>query len=163
MVIHDKIFWNGFIRQLKELYFLLYLEKYISCGIDEFLPHFTGKKWRDETKSYKGKIKWLKEEYLFILLINHLIEKRFFNYTQWNLMPVLKKHFIPFSGTSFKLNKHYKSKPGAKELQRKLECLLPENTGLRCRERKYYKARNEEPVFAVLEKCGINFKKSKSE
>ena len=157
METKDKIYWNGFIRQLKELYYLLSFEKYITTGSIEFISHFTGKKWRDEERSYTGKIKWEKEKYLLILLIEHLLEKKFLNWGSPNeCVFILKKHFKDITNSDVKEYLVCENKPGAKKLKRKLNCLFPQNSGYRCKERIFYKIRNKEPESVILKNCGVD-------
>src|SRR5258706_11958470 len=115
----DKIYWYCFKRQLEELYYLLYFDKYISCDIDEFISHFTGKKFRIE-KSYSRKLIWNGEKYLLLLVIHYLIEKKFVDN---DYAGILKKHFddIPDSV----LEDYNKNKPETKRIQAKLEILFP--------------------------------------
>ncbi len=134
-----KIYWYCFKQQLKELYNLLYCELFIVCKIDEFISHFTGKKFIID-KKYSGKLKWNKETYLLQLVANHLQEKKFIDDAN-----LLKKHFndIPVSvGEQYYRNKN---KSAAKRLQQKLDILFPAETGYRCRQRLYYRERNGMP------------------
>jgi hypothetical protein len=146
-----KIYWNGYRQQIKELYWLLYCEKYISCDADEFISHFTGKKWRKVIKNSGRKLTWEKEKYLLILLIHHLIEKRFIDSTlKEDYINTLKKHFNDVPDAAGRLYIKYKNEPIAKRLQKQLDSLFPVNTGFRCKERTYYKLRNKEHEFAIL-------------
>jgi hypothetical protein len=142
----NKIYWYGYKQQLKELYCLLYYGKYISARIDEFMPHFTGKKFRMNKRIF-GKLKWNNEGYLLILIINHLHEKRFINYTSIeDFLPSLKKHFNGINASSIKdYNKNKTA--AAKKLQKKLDNIFPESSGYRCKERLYYLQRNREHVI----------------
>lgn len=149
----DKIFWYSFIRQLKELYFLLFTQKYISCGIDEFMSHFTGKKWKNEFQTSEKEIKWNSDKYLLILLINYLTEKGFLKTGS-----DLKKHFDNIGKSAVSEYTKNKNTTKAKKLRKKLETLFPETTGLRCKQRLYYRYRNKESMSSVLQNCGIDIK-----
>jgi hypothetical protein len=146
--IPGKIYFNGFTRQLKELYYLLSYEGYIACDIDEFFTHFTGKKFTP-TEKPKVKLEWNEEKYLIALLVNHLIEKRFLD------DDIMKTHFTGVSDAALNQYNENKNSASAKKLQILLNNLFPATSGYRCKERLFYKARNKEPQIAVLENCGI--------
>lgn len=152
--IPGKIYWFGFKRQLKELFYLLSFEDYISCHWDEFLSHFTGKKFRID-KKHKRKLAWKKEGYLLILISNHLLQKGFLIS---DTMDFLKSHFENIPASCIKQYEKSKIKPAAKKLQSKLDCLFPAPSGYRCKERKYYRARNKDNEFVILKNCGIDIK-----
>jgi hypothetical protein len=150
----SKIYWYGFTRQLKELYYLLLYENYISCGWDDFFTHFTGKKF-SETPAYSVKIKWKGEMYLLALTINHLMEKGFLQFPQDEVISVVKIHFTSINKGDFDKYEMYQNKHSAKKLKLKLEALFPATSGYRCKTRLFYKARNKQPQKSVLEKLGI--------
>jgi hypothetical protein len=153
-----KIFWFGFKRNLIELYYLLYSEKFISCDINEFLSHFTGKKFRVDEKS-SGRIVWKSEKYLLALVLYHLTGKGFLQKTfDDEGITLLKEHFEDFSQTDIEIYEKLKNNSESKSLQQKLDCLFPETSGLRCKTRLYYKERNRQSISAVLGNCGINIK-----
>jgi hypothetical protein len=156
MSVPPKIFWFCFIRQLKELYFLLYSQKFISCSIEEFIPHFTGKKWGDDQEKYKGKIKWSGEGYLLKILEDHLTEKGFLEAGN-----SFAKHFDTGKSTiDYETNRNSSA---AKSFRKRLEVLFPETTGLRCKQRLFYRYRNKEGMPAVLKHSGIIINKIKQE
>ena len=143
----NKIYWYGYKQQLKELYCLLFYGKYISAGMDEFVAHFTGKKFRIN-KRISGKIKWNDEGYLLILIISHLHEKKFIRYSSIEeFMPRLQKHFAGIKASSVKDYSKNKTVSAAKKLQKKLGIVFPESSGYRCKERLYYLQRNKEHVI----------------
>lgn len=146
--IPGKIYFNGFTRQLKELYYLLSYEDYIACDIDEFFTHFTGKKFTLTGKP-KGKLTWNKEKYLVPQLIAYLIEKRFLD------DDIMKTHFEDVSDSDLSQYNENKDSSSAIKLQILLDRMFPATSGYRCKERLFYKARNKEPQLAVLENCGI--------
>ncbi len=141
--IQDKIYWFCFKRQLKELYYLLFAEGYISSSWDEFSAHFTGKKFPIE-KKYTKKLKWEKSKYTLTVLINYLFEKGFLKYSDNAL-----RHF---NNVSNPVSEKYRpqNQKTAKEFQLKLNQLFPARSGYRCKERLYYKSRNKEPLRTVL-------------
>jgi len=136
----NKIYWYGFTRQLKELYYLLTYEKFISCGWDEFFTHFTGKKFTI-TLNPKSKLKWEGEKDLLVLIVNHLVEKRFLD------SEAMTEHF--------KFYQKNKTKSSAKKLQVRLGALFPATSGYRCKERLFYRVRNKDPESVVFKNCGI--------
>ncbi len=135
----NKIYWYCFKQQLKELYDLLYFERFIECEIDEFISHFTGKKFIID-KKYSGKLTWGKETYLLQLVANHLTEKKFIDDAD-----KLKKHFDDIPDSVWEQYNKNKNKSAAKRLQQKLDILFPAETGYRCRQRLYYRERNGMP------------------
>jgi hypothetical protein len=154
--MQNKIFWYGFKRNLAELYFLLYYEKFISCDEDEFISHFTGKKFRVNENS-RGKVIWNGEMYLLVLVLHHMVQKGFLQIKfDANVISLLKEHFEGISHNDFGKSEKLKNSARAKKLRSKLECLFPETSGLRCKQRLYYKARNKESLDKVLRECGID-------
>ena len=133
-----KIYWYGFKRQLIEFYHLLLSENLIDCNIDEFFPHFTGKKLAIED-DYTSKIKWLGNIDSMQVIIDHLAAKRFLQGEDTQLK-VFKSHFRITD-----LNKIQN-----KRLQKKLDFLYPETSGYRCKERLFYKSRNKTPLSKIL-------------
>lgn len=149
----NKIFWFGFKRNLTELYFLLRSEKFISCDEGEFLSHFTGKKFRVIEKS-QGKVIWNGEAYLLIVVLHHLTDKGFLQITfDANGASLLKEHFEGISYEDIEKFEKLKNSARAKKLRSKLESLFPESSGLRCKQRLYYKERNKESINKVLREC----------
>lgn len=134
-----KIYWYGFKRQLIEFYHLLLSQNLIDCDLDEFFPHFTGKKLAIEY-DYTSKLKWLGNVDSIQLIIDHLTAKRFLQGEDTQLK-TFKSHFrIPADSV----------KPNNKRLLKKLEFLYPETSGYRCKERLFYKARNKIPLSKLL-------------
>lgn len=153
--MQNKIFWYGFKRNLAELYYLLIAEKFISCDIDEFISHFTGKKFRIEINS-KAKINWLKEKYFLVSVLHHLSEKGFLKDIFMDEgLSLLKLHFKGLTKADFVNHAEYNNNPSLKILKQKLECLFPEISGLRCKTRLFYKERNKQSLSSVLESCRI--------
>lgn len=153
--MQEKIFWYGFKRNLTELYYLLLAEKFISCDIDEFISHFTGKKFRIEINN-KAKIAWHKENYFLVSVLHHLSEKGFLqNVFSSEGVSLLIQHFEGLTKADFGNYIEVKNGPPLKELQQKLECLFPETSGLRCKTRLYYKVRNKQSLRGVLKSCGV--------
>lgn len=135
-----RIYWFCFKRQLIELYYLLSTENLVSCNIEEFTSHFTGKKWPEYPNKCNGKIKWYGGKSLLFLVVNYLTGKGFIDSS-------FSEHFT--YGTDSK-------NQNGRRLINTLNLLLPEKTGYRCKTRLYYRERNKENIFKVLKKCGIN-------
>ena len=95
---------------------------------------------------------WNKEKYLLLSVINHLFKKKFIDSDHSD---ILKKHFDDMPDSILDDFNKSKNKPKAKKLQAKLVILFPSETGYRCKQRLYYKARNKESAFTVLKNCGI--------
>ena len=153
--MQNKIFWFGFKRNLTELYYLLYSQKFISCDENEFISHFTGKKFRINEKS-RGSISWNGEKNLLILVLHHLIQKGFLQITfDYKGISLLKEHFKGLSQADITKYEKVKNTTHAKNLSSMLGCLFPETSGLRCKTRLFYKARNKESILKVLDNCGI--------
>ena len=142
-----KIYWFGFKRQLIEFYHLLLSQNLIDCDIDEFFPHFTGKKLAIE-EDYSSKIKWLGNADSMQLIIGHLTSKRFLQGEDTQLK-TFKSHFR-LSADSINSNH--------KRLQKKLDFLYPETSGYRCKERLFYKARNKTPMSKLLNELSIHWR-----
>ena len=134
-----KIYWYGFKRQLIEFYHMLLSQNLIDCDLDEFFPHFTGKKLAIED-DYTSKIKWLGNIDSMKLIIDHLSAKRFLQGEDTQLK-TFKSHFRLSADSN---------KPDLKRLQKKLDFLYPETSGYRCKERLFYKDRNKTPLSKLL-------------
>lgn len=153
--MQEKIFWYGFKRNLTELYYLLIAEEFISCNIDEFTSHFTGKKFRIEKISH-AKLIWHKENHFLISVLHHLSKKGFLqNILEKEGVSLLIQHFEGLTKADLGNYIEVKNEPALKELQQKLECLFPETSGLRCKTRLYYKVRNKQSLRGVLKSCGV--------
>ena len=139
-----KIYWYGFKRQLHEFYFLLHSENIINCDVDEFLPHFTGKKLAIEN-DYTSKIKWHGSVESMQAVIGHLAEKRFLQREDTELR-VFRSHFRVTGGSG-------KTRKGL--LRKKLGLLFPATSGYRCKERLFYKARNKDSLSKLLTELNI--------
>lgn len=139
-----KIYWYGFKRQLYEFYLLLRSQNIISCDVDEFFSHFTGKKLAIEN-DYNSKIKWQGGVESMQVIIDHLAEKRFLQNEDTELK-VFRSHFR----VTAELNK---TQLGL--LQKKLELLFPATSGYRCKERLFYKARNKDSLSKLLTELNI--------
>jgi hypothetical protein len=63
--MHKKIYWYCFKRQCREFYELLTLYNLISCSLDEFMSHFTGKKFYDDDIKPGEIINWHGSKKLF--------------------------------------------------------------------------------------------------
>jgi len=150
MVTRDKIYWYCFKQQLRELYYLLYFEKCISCSADEFISHFTGKKFKHDT-AYSRKLTWEKGKYLLVVLTRHLTKKKFINEPI-----ILKHHFVDIPDSIMEDYNRNKNKPNAKKLQAKLDILFPATTGYRCKQRLFYRERNKENEITVIKNLKIN-------
>lgn len=153
--MQNKIYWNGFKRQLIKLYYLLLWEKYISCELDDFMSHFTGKKFRVELK-YNGKLEWNCDAGLLAHLVKHLTSKRFLDakFTA-DHKNILSTHFNGITAEDIDLDTENITN-AANDFQQKLDLLFPENSGYRCKERLFYKQRNLQRLTAVLKSCSIN-------
>jgi hypothetical protein len=139
-----KIYWYGFKRQLYEFYHLLSSENIISCGVDEFFSHFTGKKLAIEN-DYISKIKWQGGVESMQVIIHHLAEKRFLQQDDTELK-VFKSHFR-VTAKSNKMEQRL--------LRKKLELLFPATSGYSCKERLFYKARNKDSISKLLNDLNI--------
>jgi hypothetical protein len=139
-----KIYWYGFKRQLNEFYLLLRAEGIISCALDEFFSHFTGKKLAIE-EDYTSKIKWHGNLASMEIVIDHLAAMRFLQKEDTELK-VFASHFRI---TEDKIN--------IKQLQKNLELLFPATSGYRCKERLFYKARNKStPITKLFSDFNLN-------
>lgn len=139
-----KIYWYGFKRQLNEFYLLLRAEEIISCTLDEFFSHFTGKKLAIED-DYTTKIKWHGNAASMQTVIDHLAEMRFLQKEDTQLK-VFRTHFRV---TEDKIN--------TKHLKKKLQLLFPATSGYRCKERLFYKARNKStPITKLFSDLNLN-------
>ncbi len=133
----DKIYWYCFKQQLKELYYLLYNEKFISCDLDEFITHFTGKKFNTD-KMNGRKLIWNGNTELLSTIVDHLMDRKFINDREF------EKHFKTVTDSA-----EFELRPKSNELQKKLETVFPAETGYRCKERLYYRERNKKNEFSV--------------
>jgi len=138
-----KIYWYCFKRQCREFYELLEIYKLISCSLDEFMSHFTGKKFYDEDIKIGEKLEWYGEETLLDETARYLAEKGFID-TELGSSKAMEEHFS------------YSDTPAAvsKNSSLSLKTLFPETTGYRCKTRLYYKERNKKSMKAVLKECG---------
>jgi hypothetical protein len=153
--MQSKIFWFGFKRNLTELYYLLYFENFISCDESEFLSHFTGKKFRLNEKC-RNSVSWNGDKYLLIVVLHHLTRKGFLQITLDDEgISFLKEHFKGLLTEDVAKYERSKNSARAKKLRLKLECLFPETSGLRCKQRLHYKARNMDSMIKVLGECGV--------
>ncbi|MBE2219674.1 MAG: hypothetical protein IAE90_15790 [Ignavibacteria bacterium] len=75
----EKIYWYCFKRQCREYYELLIVYKLISCSLEEFMSHFTGKKFYDEEIKICEKLEWFGDEKLLNETAGYLAEKGFIN------------------------------------------------------------------------------------
>ena len=139
-----KIYWYCFKRQCREFYELLEIYKLISCSLDEFMSHFTGKKFYDEDIKIGEKLEWYGEETLLDETARYLAEKGFIDKDLGSSI-AMEEHFS-YSNTN---------SPISKKFLLSLKTLFPETTGYRCKTRLYYKERNKISMKAVLKECGI--------
>lgn len=139
-----KIYWYGFKRQLNEFYLFLRSEGVISCAMDEFFSHFTGKKLAIED-DYTTKIKWHGNAASMQTVIDHLADMRFLQKEDTEL----KTFRTHFSVTEDKIN--------TKLLKKKLQLLFPATSGYRCKERLFYKVRNKStPITKLFSDLNLN-------
>lgn len=140
--MNNKIYWYCFKRQCKEFYGLLVLYKLIFCGLEEFMSHFTGKKFYDEEILIGDKITWYGSADILYDTFKYLAEKGFVDKDKFSLQ-ALEEHF-KFSEAPVTVSQDYLIS---------LEKLFPETTGYRCKTRLYYRKRNKKPLkvqsFAV--------------
>jgi len=132
--MNKKIYWYCFKRQCREFYELLAVYKLISCSLDEFMSHFTGKKFYDDEIKIGAKIEWYGDEKLLNETAQYLAEKGFID-KEPGSSKAMEEHFkfsdIPnVTGKKFLIS---------------LKALFPETTGYRCKTRLYYKERNKKP------------------
>jgi len=131
---------------------------FISCDEGEFLSHFTGKKFRVNEKS-GGKVIWNGEKYLLIVVLHHLTDKGFLQIKfDKDDIVFLSDHFAGLLPGDYEKYKRLKNSARAKKIRSKLECLFPETSGLRCKQRLYYRARNKASMSKVLGECGVYVK-----
>ena len=142
--MNRKIYWYCFKRQCREFYELLWAYKLISCSLDQFMSHFTGKKFYDEEIKIAAKLEWYGEEKLLNEAARYLAEKGFID-LELGSSKAMEEHF------------RYSNTPAAisKKFLLSLKTLFPETTGYRCKTRLYYKERNLKSMNAVLKELGI--------
>ncbi len=139
-----KIYWYCFKRQCREFYELLAVYKLITCSLEEFMSHFTGKKFYDEEIKLSAKLKWYGDEKLLNETAVYLAEKGFIDKDLGSSI-AMEEHFS-YSNAPAAISKNFLSS---------LKTLFPETTGYRCKTRLYYKERNRKSMNAVLKECGI--------
>ena len=132
--MNKKIYWYCFKRQCREFYQLLTAYKLISCNLDEFMSHFTGKKFYDDEIKIGRKLLWYGDVKLLNGTASWLAEKGFID-KEFGSSEAMEKHF------------KYSDKPIviSKKFHESLKTLFPETTGYRCKTRLYYKERNKKP------------------
>ena len=137
----NKIYWYCFKRQCREFYEILVLYKLISCRLEVFMSHFTGKKFYDDDISMSDKIKWNGSKELLNATYKYLAEMGF-----------IDKNIDSLNA----MEQHFKHEEVPKAVNSKfllsLKALFPETTGYRCKTRLFYKERNKKP-FKVLQLC----------
>lgn len=142
--MNKKIYWYCFKRQCRELYELLSAYKLISCSKDEFMSHFTGKKFHDEEVLIGDKIIWYGSTETLNETFKYLAEMGFID-KELASSKAMEGHFI-VSGAPVTVNVNYLLS---------LNALFPETTGYRCKTRLYYKERNQKnTILNVL--SGLN-------
>ncbi|NOS83637.1 MAG: hypothetical protein HOP31_00725 [Ignavibacteria bacterium] len=136
--MNKKIYWYCFKRQCREFYELLAVYKLISCSLDEFMSHFTGKKFYDDEIKIGAKLQWHRDEKLLNEIAQYLAEKGFID-KELGASKAMEEHF------------EYSDKPTVtgKKFHVSLKALFPETTGYRCKTRLYYKERNKKS-FKIL-------------
>jgi hypothetical protein len=140
--MNKKIYWYCFKRQCREFYELLSVYNLISCCLDEFMSHFTGKKFYDDDIKPGEKINWHGSEKLLNDTAAHLAEKGFID-KELGSSKAMEEHFTYSRQSVVKSEEYYDS----------LCKLFPETTGYRCKTRLFYKERNKKPMkelFKVL-------------
>lgn len=137
--MNRKIYWFCFKRQCREFYELLTIYKIISCSLDEFMSHFTGKKFYDDEVKMGAKLIWHGEEITLKETAMYLAEKGFID-KELGSSNAMEEHF-EYSNTSAVINKKF---------YESLKRLFPETTGYRCKTRLYYKERNKKS-FKIVE------------
>jgi len=137
--MNKKIYWYCFKRQCREFYELLTVYKLVSSSLDEFMSHFTGKKFYDDDIKPGEKINWHGSEKLLNETAAHLAEKGFID-KELGTSKAMEVHF------------KYSDKPGRinKEYYKSLCALFPETTGYRCKTRLFYKERNKKSIKELL-------------
>lgn len=138
--MNKKIYWYCFKRQCRELYELLSANKLISCSKDEFMSHFTGKKFHDESIKTGARILWYGNEKLLNDIASYLAEKGF-----------IEKEM----GSSHAFEDHFSyldiPAVSSKKFLISLKTLFSETTGYRCKTRLYYKKRNRTALKEIIE------------
>lgn len=137
--MHKKIYWYCFKRQCREFYELLTLYNLISCSLDEFMSHFTGKKFYDDDIKPGEIINWHGSKKLFNDTAAHLAEKGFID-KELGSSKDMEEHFKYSDKPEVKSKDYYKS----------LCKLFPETTGYRCKTRLFYKERNKMSMKELL-------------
>jgi hypothetical protein len=130
--MNKKIYWYCFKRQCREFYELLTIHKLISCSLDEFMSHFTGKKFYDERIKVGTRLQWHGGEKCLNETAHYLAERGFID-IEIASSKAMEEHF-EFSATSPVINKKFPES---------LKALFPETTGYRCKTRLFYKERNK--------------------
>lgn len=136
--MYNKIYWYCFKRQCREFYELLALYELISCSLDDFMSHFTGKKFYDEEIKISAKLKWHGDENLLNETALYLAEKGFID-KEMGSLKAFEEHFKYSDKTTLTGKKFHVSLKG----------LFPETTGYRCKTRSFYKERNKKPFKIV--------------
>ena len=133
--MNRKIYWYCFKRQCREFYELLAVYKLISCSLQEFMSHFTGKKFYDDEIKIGAKLLWYGDEKCLNQTVLYLAEKGFID-KELGSSKAMEKHF------------KYSDKPTviSKKFPVSLKVLFPETTGYRCKTRLYYKERNKKSI-----------------
>ena len=136
--MNRKIYWYCFKRQCREFYELLAVYKLISCSLDEFMSHFTGKKFYDDEIKLGAKLKWYGDKKSLNETAQYLAEKGFID-KEPGSTKAMEDHF------------KYSDKPTVmgKKFHVSLKALFPETTGYRCKTRLYYKERNRKSFKIV--------------
>jgi hypothetical protein len=130
--MNEKIYWYCFKRQCREFYELLRVYKLISCSLEEFMSHFTGKKFYDDEVKTGAKLLWYGDEKILNKTASWLAEKGFID-KESGSYKAMEKHF-KFSDIPTVISKKFPVS---------LKALFPETTGYRCKTRLYYKERNK--------------------
>jgi len=130
--MNKKIYWYCFKRQCREFYELLTIHKLISCSLDEFMSHFTGKKFYDDEIKIGAKIEWYGDVKVLSETATYLAEKGFID-KEPGSTKAMEEHFKYSDITNVTGKKFLIS----------LKALFPETTGYRCKTRLYYKERNK--------------------
>ncbi len=90
--MNKKIYWYCFKRQCREFYELLALYELISCSLDDFMSHFTGKKFYDDEIKIGAKIVWNGDEKLLNGTAQYLAEKGFID-KELGSSKAMEEHF----------------------------------------------------------------------
>lgn len=127
---------------------LLLAEGLIDCSYDDFLSHFTGKKFPDAV--YSAKVKWYGSTKSLSAMFEYLAEMGFVNTGDVKVYGII----IPGISLDEMKKEHFEiinqGKLSKISFTEKLQKLFPAATAYRCKTRLFYKARNKQAIAKVI-------------